>query len=162
MVLKLRRSQSRKLKLRCSIGCQAMRLCGRQSRRSSSKPTLSRDTWSCLSQQTIELTFSPPPPPIMAPVSFWTAPGSYINWAARQKPAIFWSIVLGSFGPIMMVQHFLITSNHLELLHTYNSVKVVVPPVRGYFGDGPRPQIPLTYPSKSICMRSMGATRIRS
>ncbi|KAF2159691.1 hypothetical protein M409DRAFT_29853 [Zasmidium cellare ATCC 36951] len=61
----------------------------------------------------------------MAPVSFWSAPGSYIHWAARAKPAIFWSIVVGSMGPVFLV---------------------VVPPIRERLGDKKRPQIPLTYP----------------
>ncbi|KAI4759025.1 hypothetical protein E4T52_08744 [Aureobasidium sp. EXF-3400] len=61
----------------------------------------------------------------MAPVQFWSTPGLYIKWAARNKPAIFWSIVVGSVGPVMAL---------------------VVPPMRARFGDGPRPQIPLTYP----------------
>ena len=30
---------------------------------------------------------------------------------------------------------------------------VVVPPVRRYFGDGPREKIPMTYPSKPLSMR---------
>jgi len=41
---------------------------------------------------------------IMAPVSFWSTPGSYIHWAARAKPAIFWSIVIGSLGPVFVVR----------------------------------------------------------
>ncbi|EME45604.1 hypothetical protein DOTSEDRAFT_71337 [Dothistroma septosporum NZE10] len=61
----------------------------------------------------------------MAPVTFWQAPRQYLQWAVRAKPAIFWSIVLGSFGPVAMV---------------------VVPPLRARFGDGPRQQIPLSYP----------------
>ncbi|KAG9597480.1 hypothetical protein KCU77_g5904, partial [Aureobasidium melanogenum] len=61
----------------------------------------------------------------MAPVQFWSTPGLYVKWAARNKPAIFWSIVVGSVGPVMAL---------------------VVPPIRARFGDGPRPQIPLTYP----------------
>jgi hypothetical protein len=65
----------------------------------------------------------------MAPVQFWSTPGLYIKWAARNKPAIFWSIVVGSVGPVMAL---------------------VVPPMRARFGDGPRPQIPLTYPSESL------------
>lgn len=65
----------------------------------------------------------------MAPVQFWSTPGLYVKWAARNKPAIFWSIVIGSVGPVMAL---------------------VVPPVRARFGDGPRPQIPLTYPSTSL------------
>lgn len=40
----------------------------------------------------------------MAPVSFWSTPGSYIAWAARYKPAIFWSIVVGSCGPAIVVR----------------------------------------------------------
>lgn len=39
----------------------------------------------------------------MAPVSFWTTPFQYIHWASRAKPAIFWSIIVGSTGPIMVV-----------------------------------------------------------
>lgn len=70
-----------------------------------------------------------PSPSTMAPVSFWQSPTTYIRWASRAKPAIFWSIVVGSFGPI---------------------IAITVPPIRARFGDGPRPQIPLTYPSK--CM----------
>lgn len=66
----------------------------------------------------------------MAPVQFWSTPGLYVKWAARNKPAIFWSIVVGSVGPVMAL---------------------VVPPIRARFGDGPRPQIPLTYPSESFC-----------
>ena len=63
----------------------------------------------------------------MAPVQFFQSPGQYIRWASREKPAIFWSIVLGSFGPI---------------------IATVVPPIRHRLGDGPRPLIPLTYPSE--------------
>ena len=39
----------------------------------------------------------------MAPVTFWAAPRQYINWAARHKPAILWSLVIGSFGPLIVV-----------------------------------------------------------
>ncbi|KAF2768335.1 hypothetical protein EJ03DRAFT_328373 [Teratosphaeria nubilosa] len=61
----------------------------------------------------------------MAPVSFFDKPGQYVAWAIRRKPAIFWSLVVGSMGPV---------------------VALTAPPVRKMFGDGPRPQIPLTYP----------------
>ncbi|KAI6809551.1 hypothetical protein KC343_g4413 [Hortaea werneckii] len=61
----------------------------------------------------------------MAPVEFFEAPAKYFRWAIRQKPAIFWSLVIGTMGPVMAF---------------------TVPPIRNYFGDGPRPQIPLTYP----------------
>ena len=40
----------------------------------------------------------------MAPVTFWREPLQYFHWAARRKPAIFWSMVLGSIGPVMMVR----------------------------------------------------------
>jgi len=39
----------------------------------------------------------------MAPVTFWSAPGTYIHWAARYKPAILWSIVVGCMGPVVVV-----------------------------------------------------------
>lgn len=39
----------------------------------------------------------------MAPVQFWSAPLTYLQWAARRKPAIFWSFVVGSLGPITVV-----------------------------------------------------------
>nr|POF22331.1 nadh-ubiquinone oxidoreductase 9.5 kda subunit [Quercus suber] len=61
----------------------------------------------------------------MAPVHFWSSPVAYLHWAARAKPAILWSIAVGSLGPVFLV---------------------VGPPIRRYFGDGPRQQIPLTYP----------------
>lgn len=40
---------------------------------------------------------------IMAPVSFWGGPITYFQWAARHKPAIFWSFVVGSLGPVAVV-----------------------------------------------------------
>ncbi|KAG8625023.1 hypothetical protein KVT40_006774 [Elsinoe batatas] len=61
----------------------------------------------------------------MAPVQFVNAPLTYIKWAAREKPAIFWSIALACVGPVMVV---------------------TVPPIRARLGDGPRPIIPQTYP----------------
>lgn len=41
---------------------------------------------------------------VMAPVTFWSAPRQYITWAARHKPAILWSLVIGSFGPLFVVR----------------------------------------------------------
>ncbi|CZT14856.1 probable NADH-ubiquinone oxidoreductase 9.5 kDa subunit [Ramularia collo-cygni] len=61
----------------------------------------------------------------MAPVQFWSTPLTYLHWAARRKPAIFWSFIVGGMGPITVL---------------------VVPPIREYLGDGPRRAIPLTYP----------------
>lgn len=63
----------------------------------------------------------------MSSPRFFSQPFRYIRWASHENPAIFWSIVIGSIGPPMMV---------------------IVPPIRRYFGDGPREPIPLTYPSK--------------
>jgi len=55
----------------------------------------------------------------------WTQPYRYLRWASHEKPAIFWSILIGFMGPVTLV---------------------VVPPIRRYVGDGPREPIPLTYP----------------
>jgi len=49
-----------------------------------------------------------------------------LHWAAVEKPAIFWSIVIGSIGPVLVV---------------------TVPPIRNRLGDPKRPEIPLSYPS---------------
>ena len=57
---------------------------------------------------------------------FWAGPIRYLRWASREKPAYFWSVVIGALGPVSMV---------------------VVPPVRRAFGDFDAPPIPLTYPS---------------
>ena len=57
---------------------------------------------------------------------FFSQPVRYLRWAAIEKPAIFWSLILGSMGPAMFL---------------------VVPPIRRVLGDDPIPKIPLTYPS---------------
>ncbi len=57
---------------------------------------------------------------------FFSQPLRYLQWAAIEKPAIFYSIVIGSMGPVTVL---------------------VVPPIRRILGDGKRPEIPLTYPS---------------
>lgn len=57
---------------------------------------------------------------------FFSQPVRYLRWAAIEKPAIFWSIVLGSMGPAMFV---------------------IAPPIRRAFGDEEPSKIPLTYPS---------------
>ncbi|KAF2868168.1 hypothetical protein BDV95DRAFT_580366 [Massariosphaeria phaeospora] len=58
---------------------------------------------------------------------FFKTPLRYLRWASINKPAYFYSIIIGCIGPVMMV---------------------VVPPVRTYLGDGRRPRIPMTYPSR--------------
>ncbi|KAG9240260.1 hypothetical protein BJ878DRAFT_430682 [Calycina marina] len=67
----------------------------------------------------------------MSPIypRFFKEPGRYVRWAAIEKPAIFWSIILGCMGPAMFV---------------------VAPPIRRIFGDDkPIAKIPLTYPIPS-------------
>ncbi|KAB8295982.1 hypothetical protein EYC80_008799 [Monilinia laxa] len=59
---------------------------------------------------------------------FFSQPFRYIRWAAIEKPAIFFSLVVGSIGPVLVL---------------------TVPKIRHRLGDGPRPQIPLTYPIPS-------------
>ncbi|KAH8594034.1 hypothetical protein B0O99DRAFT_625800 [Bisporella sp. PMI_857] len=60
---------------------------------------------------------------------FFKEPIRYMRWAAIEKPAIFWSLVIGSFGPAFFV---------------------IGPVTRRLAGDQyPRPPIPLTYPIPS-------------
>ncbi|CZT10503.1 related to NADH2 dehydrogenase (ubiquinone) 9.5K protein, ubiquinone-binding [Rhynchosporium agropyri] len=56
---------------------------------------------------------------------FFSQPIRYMRWAAIEKPAIFFSIVIGSLGPVTVF---------------------TVPPIRRMLGDEQRPEIPLTYP----------------
>ncbi|RFU32417.1 hypothetical protein B7463_g3945, partial [Scytalidium lignicola] len=56
---------------------------------------------------------------------FFSQPIRYMRWAAIEKPAIFYSIVLGCMGPVLVL---------------------TVPTIREKLGDSRRPQIPLTYP----------------
>jgi len=59
------------------------------------------------------------------PQRFWGQPIRYLRWAAHEKPAIFWSCVIGAMGPATFV---------------------VIPPLRRWAGDADPPRIPLTYP----------------
>ncbi|KAL1958680.1 hypothetical protein VTO42DRAFT_4023 [Malbranchea cinnamomea] len=56
---------------------------------------------------------------------FWSQPFRYMRWAAHERPAIFYSVLLGSLGPVFLV---------------------TLPPIRRYFGDETPPPIPMTYP----------------
>ncbi|KAF2237936.1 hypothetical protein EV356DRAFT_529840 [Viridothelium virens] len=56
---------------------------------------------------------------------FFRTPIRYMRWAAHEKPAIYYSCIVGALGPVVLA---------------------VVPPLRHRFGDLDRPQIPLTYP----------------
>ncbi|TAQ86212.1 hypothetical protein B7494_g5460 [Chlorociboria aeruginascens] len=64
----------------------------------------------------------------MSTPRFFSQPLKYLHWASIEKPAIFFSIVVGCIGPVMIV---------------------TVPPLRHRFGDPNRPEIPLTYPIPS-------------
>ncbi|EXJ62783.1 NADH dehydrogenase [Cladophialophora yegresii CBS 114405] len=59
------------------------------------------------------------------PARFWGAPIRYLRWAAHEKPAIFWSCILGGLGPASFA---------------------IIPPLRRWVGDEDPPRIPLTYP----------------
>jgi len=60
---------------------------------------------------------------------FFRTPLRYIRWAAHEKPAIFFSVVIGSLGPLMLV---------------------MAPPIKRAYGWTPRPTIPMTYPSMDL------------
>ncbi|OAL01163.1 hypothetical protein IQ06DRAFT_376748 [Phaeosphaeriaceae sp. SRC1lsM3a] len=56
---------------------------------------------------------------------FFQQPLRYLRWASINKPAYFYSIIVGLMGPAMVV---------------------TVPPIRRYLGEEKRPVIPMTYP----------------
>ncbi|UKZ71191.1 uncharacterized protein TrAtP1_012152 [Trichoderma atroviride] len=56
---------------------------------------------------------------------FWSTPLKYCSWAARERPAFFWSVVVGAAGPILIP---------------------IVPPIRHMLGDVDPAPIPVTYP----------------
>lgn len=59
---------------------------------------------------------------------FFQQPLLYLRWASHEKPAIFYSFIIGSAGPAMFF---------------------VGPPIRRWFGDDyERERIPLTYPGQ--------------
>ncbi|KAI9737768.1 MAG: hypothetical protein M1834_009136 [Cirrosporium novae-zelandiae] len=62
----------------------------------------------------------------MSTPRFWSQPLRYIRWASHEKPAILYSLIIGSMGPVFLLG---------------------AKPVRRLFGDDyERPPIPLTYP----------------
>jgi hypothetical protein len=69
---------------------------------------------------------------------FFSQPIRYLRWAAIEKPAIFYSIIIGSMGPVSLV---------------------VVPPIRRALGDNERPEIPLTYPSTLFRFLSINTSK---
>ncbi|ELR01791.1 hypothetical protein GMDG_00891 [Pseudogymnoascus destructans 20631-21] len=54
----------------------------------------------------------------MSTPRFFSQPLKYLHWAAIQKPAIFYSIIVGGIGPVLVL---------------------TVPKIRHRLGDGPRP-----------------------
>lgn len=79
-----------------------------------------------------------PPSPL-----FWSAPLKYCSWAARERPALFWSVIIGGAGPLLMP---------------------IVPPIRHYFGDIDPAPVPVTYPgaffssTRAVCPAPMGSS----
>ncbi|KAE8349120.1 hypothetical protein BDV28DRAFT_141894 [Aspergillus coremiiformis] len=61
----------------------------------------------------------------MSTPQFWSTPLRYIRWASHEKPAIFYSIIVGAMGPVMLV---------------------TLPPIRYALGDIDPEPIPMTYP----------------
>lgn len=57
---------------------------------------------------------------------FWQTPIRYWRWSSRERPALFWSCVIGALGPVTLA---------------------VVPPIRHALGDYDAKPIPTTYPS---------------
>jgi len=65
----------------------------------------------------------------------WSQPGRWMRWAAHEKPAIFFSCIIGISGPIMLA---------------------VLPPFRRALGDYDPAPIPMSYPSKySLLARAL-------
>ncbi|KAL7621393.1 n19m, NADH-ubiquinone oxidoreductase 9.5 kDa subunit [Parahypoxylon ruwenzoriense] len=56
---------------------------------------------------------------------FWAAPLRYCRWAAREKPAYLWSVIIGTVGLVMLP---------------------TVPPALRALGYNRSPPVPLTYP----------------
>lgn len=74
----------------------------------------------------------------MSRPQYFQQPLRYMRWASHEKPAIFYSVVIGAGGPLSFV---------------------VAPPIRRMFNDGPRERIPLTYPSKLSVLGSVCTPR---
>lgn len=62
-----------------------------------------------------------------APPLFWSQPIRYMRYAAHTSPAIFYSIVIGGLGPVLLV---------------------TVPPIRKALGYEDDPMVPRSYPSE--------------
>jgi hypothetical protein len=62
----------------------------------------------------------------MSTPQFWSTPLRYIRWASYEKPAILYSLIIGSMGPVALFG---------------------IPPIRRALGDVDPEPVPLTYPS---------------
>ncbi|GAP90171.1 putative NADH-ubiquinone oxidoreductase kda subunit [Rosellinia necatrix] len=56
---------------------------------------------------------------------FWSGPLRYWRWASRERPALFWSCIIGGAGPVILF---------------------TVPPALKRLGYERAPPIPMTYP----------------
>lgn len=72
---------------------------------------------------------------------FWSTPIRYLRWASHEKPAIFWSLVIGGMGPVALVG---------------------LPPLRRALGDVDPEPIPMSYPSKDILHMQSNAQTLQS
>ena len=63
-----------------------------------------------------------------ASLTFWNQPLKFLRRASHEKPAIFWSIIIGSMGPVSLF---------------------ALPPIRHAMGDMDPAPVPFTYPGES-------------
>ena len=56
---------------------------------------------------------------------FWSMPFKYCRWAARERPALFWAVIIGGIGPVMIYP---------------------VRSLRYRLGDVDPPRVPTSYP----------------
>lgn len=61
------------------------------------------------------------------PKTFWSNPFRYLKWAFHEKPAIAYSVLIGSMGPAFLL---------------------AAPTLRRWAGDETPAKIPLTYPGE--------------
>lgn len=62
----------------------------------------------------------------MSQPRFWSTPLRYLRWASHERPAYFYSMLIGACGPVALV---------------------TLPPIRRFLGDVDPAPIPLSYPS---------------
>lgn len=70
---------------------------------------------------------------------FWAGPLRYMRWSAREKPAYFYSVLLGATGPLMLA---------------------TVPPIQERLGYKRAVPIPMTYPGMVCCPLTMRSRRM--